>query len=58
MRKSLTPKAEAKKRKVVIVIRMKPREPAKYSKYFRSSRYTLWKARRVRILSCFSKRAG
>ena len=60
MRKSLAPKAEAKKAgraNMLIMMRMKPQnhpsqqeEPVGYSKYRRSSRYTLWKVRRARFV--------
>ena len=55
-KQSLAAKAEAKRREVLIMLRMQPQdhpsqqaEPVEYSKYRRSSRYTLWKARRTRF---------
>ena len=62
VRKSLAPKAEAKKREMLILMRMTPQdhpfqlaEPAEYSKYRPSSHYTLWKARRVRFCQTFPR---
>ena len=49
-------KLRPERREVLIMMRMKPQdhpsqrlEPAESSKYRRSSRYILWKARRVRF---------
>ena len=54
-----------KRRRVLKMMRMKPQdhpfqqaEPAEYSKYCRSSRYTLWKARRVRFCHTFPRELG
>ena len=61
-RKSLAHKAEARKRELLIMMRMKPQdqpfqraEPAESSKYRRNSRYTLWKARSVRFCHIFPR---
>ena len=57
-------KLRPERREVLIMMRMKPQEhpsqrpePAESSKYRGISRYTPWKARRVR-LSYFAKRTG
>ena len=62
MRKSLAPNAVAKKAGSANNDAVTPQdhpfqraEPAEYSKYRRSSHYTLWKARRVRLCPTFPK---
>ena len=55
-------KLRAKSREVLLMMRMKPQghtfqraQPTEYSKYCRESRYTLWKARRVRFCHTFPR---
>ena len=55
-------KLRPKSREVLLMMRMKPQghtfqraQPTEYSKYCRESRYTLWKARRVRFCHTFPR---
>ena len=65
VRKSLAPKVEAKKAGSANNDAddtqdhpFQRAEPAEYSKYRQSSRYTLWKAHRVRFCHTFQRELG